>query len=170
MCAGPRAAFARASRVVYGGSSPPATLSIIPGKCYATIQLLTYLYGFQVSRVVPGERPRHQALLSLGGILPRPCRLPPLSPILKTLSQTIPNHTLHLPPTPPHSRTPQRPPTSACSQKSARIVTLVHASPRQQPQLAVHMWKRPHGILRKFRHPCEYTTAPNITFLGMSLF
>ena len=99
MCAAPHAAFARASRVAYGGFSPPATLSVIPGKSYATIQLLTYLYGFQVSRVVPGEWPRHQALLSPGVILPRPCRLPPLPPVLKTRSQHISNHTPHLPPT-----------------------------------------------------------------------
>ena len=123
MCAGPRAAFARASRVAYGRFSPPATLSVIPGKSYATIQLLTYLYGFQVSRVVPGERPRHQALLSLGGILPRPGRLPPLSPILKTLSQTIPNHTLHLPPT-HHTLAPLNDP------RRARVARKAHALSR----------------------------------------
>ena len=93
MCAGPRAAFARASRVAYGGSSPPATLSMIPGKCYATIQLLTYLYRFQVFRVVPGERLRHHALLSLGATLSHPCRLPPPPPpstLLHNLFPTIP--------------------------------------------------------------------------------
>ena len=109
MCAGPRTAFARASRVAYGGFSPPATLSVIPGKSYATIQLLTYLYGFQVSRVVPGEWPRHQALLSPGVILPRPCRLPPLPPssslvhnIFPTIPRILPQSTAlpHPAPTP----------------------------------------------------------------------
>ena len=82
---------------------------MIPSKSYATIQLLTYLYGFQVSRVVPGEWPRHQALLSPGVILPRPCRLPPLPPssslvhnIFPTIPRILPQSTAlpHPAPTP----------------------------------------------------------------------
>lgn len=121
MRTGPRAAFARTGRVAYGGIAPPATLTAIAGKSYGTIQVLMYISGFQVSRVVPGERPKHQALLSPGVILPRPCRLPPLPPVLKTRSQHIYNHTPHLPPT-HHTLAPLTGP------RRARAARKVHAS------------------------------------------
>ena len=110
-----------------------------PGKCYATIQLLTYLYGFQISRVVPGEQLRHHALLSLGATLSHPCRLPPLPPpstLLHSVFPAIPHNfrqfTVLSHPTPvPNERVQPEKRTRRCTH--SRVAT-----PATQTQSAAH--------------------------------
>ena len=147
--------------------------AVIPGKSYVTIRLLIHIYRLQVSQVIPGEQTRHHALLSLG---------PPFRTRAASRLSLRPQHSFtaySLPyPTPsinsPRFRTPHRSQMSACSQKSARVVALTHASPCQPPrhnrQLTDHVCKRPRGILHRFCHLDEGCRAPGMSFLHMLLF